>query len=103
MNVQGELNKIRRQLGMDDDSSACPLCGHDREHVAVTFIDALCGDDEPLGYYYEQDGKRLPYTTDPRRKCPRCGATMGACMILTAVYDAEEWDALQAAPAPTAG
>ena len=79
---------------------ACPACGGS-EGVVSTIKVHRCGEGEPLGYYYEKPwpdyrpGERFPYPPDPRPVCPTCGGHVGPMLLLTAVYDADEWDALR--------
>ena len=79
-------------------AGVCPTCGSLVDDGIATIFVTLHSEGEPLGYYYEKpwpDKRRYAYPPDPRPLCPTCDTHVGDMLILTAIYDAGEWVALQ--------
>jgi hypothetical protein len=92
VSLKARLNRLENRHG---GPSCCPECrrpdaayGTIVEHIMVR----QSARGEPVGYYYELDGRRHPYPPDPRRLCPACGRRVGL-LFLTAVYDGDVWEA----------
>jgi len=96
MSIRSRLDRL--ELG-DHPPGHCPACrmppAPPGGAINLRFGSSEHDDSEALGYWYQEPGDdvKRPYPPDPRPICSTCGR-MSGILLLWAVYDPEEWRAL---------